>query len=79
MIGQSKKSGIEIESEYQLTGHPVIKLTTAEKQVNWKLKTFSFFGVSNLEFPNSGLKLIFTLFKQTWNLTNPKTAISGLL
>ena len=24
MIGQSEKSGIEIESEYQLTGHPVI-------------------------------------------------------
>ena len=23
MIGQSEKSGIEIESEYQLTGHPV--------------------------------------------------------
>ena len=26
MIGQSKKSGIEIESEYQLTGHPVFVL-----------------------------------------------------
>ena len=24
MIGLSEKSGIEIESEYQLTGHPVI-------------------------------------------------------
>ena len=23
MIGQSEKSGIEIECEYQLTGHPV--------------------------------------------------------
>ena len=23
MIGQSEKSGIEIKSEYQLTGHPV--------------------------------------------------------
>ena len=27
MIGQSEKSGIEIESEYQLTGHPVCTLT----------------------------------------------------
>ena len=26
MIGQSEKSGIEIESEYQLTGHPVYDL-----------------------------------------------------
>ena len=24
LIGQSEKSGIEIESEYQLTGHPVL-------------------------------------------------------
>ena len=24
MIGQSEKSGIEIKSEYQLTGHPVV-------------------------------------------------------
>jgi hypothetical protein len=34
------------------------------------LKTFHFLGVSNLGFPNSGSKLIFTLFKQTWNFTN---------
>ena len=27
MIGQSEKSGIEIESEYQLTGHPVYSVT----------------------------------------------------
>ena len=57
----------------------MIKSTIAEKLVNWKLKTFSFFGVSNLGFPNSGSKLIFTLFKQTWNFTKPKTAISSLL
>ena len=25
LIGQSEKSGIDIESEYQLTGHPVIR------------------------------------------------------
>ena len=25
LIGQSEKSGIEIESEYQLTGHPVFR------------------------------------------------------
>ena len=74
----------EISSKLQvsllrLVQYQVIKLTINEKQVNWKLKTFSFLGVSNLGFPNSGSKLIFTLFKQTWNFTNPKTAISGLL
>ena len=30
MIGQSEKSGIEIESEYQLTGHPVFHKSAAK-------------------------------------------------
>ena len=38
MIGQSKKSGIEIKSEYQLTGHPVI--ATQTKILNSKLYVF---------------------------------------
>ena len=29
MIGQSEKSGVEIESEYQLTGHPVYVRTVS--------------------------------------------------
>ena len=59
-----------------LIQNQIMKSTIAETQVNWKLKTFRFSGVSNLGFPNSGSKLIFTSFlKQTRNFTNPKTAI----
>ena len=41
MIGLSEKSGIEIESEYQLTGHPVIKVELVFSISNFLInKTF---------------------------------------
>ena len=33
LIGQSEKSGIEIESEYQLTGHPVYQIGHSSKSI----------------------------------------------
>ena len=44
MIGQSERSGIEIESEYQLTGHPVLveqlEKDTKDKGLELGLITF---------------------------------------
>ena len=49
-----------------------IKSTIAEKEVNWKLKTYRFFGVLNLGFPNSGSKLIFYFLSANLKFHKPK-------
>ena len=45
MIGQSEKSGIEIESGYQLTGHPVC-IRKIKYIIGRIFQKFAWFGVA---------------------------------